>query len=204
LLLFVFRQAQQLYCLLGRYLAGVFLVEGFAAADKLPVNHRAYRKNTAAVIHLLFQQFKLQGFAVFVSPAIEFVLVVHFHAFQRFQVNVGNDDPFVNKLFGPVVALVKVYGAYQGFQGIAEDLADLEKAVVFIVDRQLAQAHFDGNLIKLLPVHDLGSHFSKITFCFVGVLPEQVIANDGAQDGVTEVFQPFIAFQEFFFAGTVA
>src|SRR5690348_9591626 len=106
--------------------------------------------------------------------------MVHFHIFQRFQVNIRGKDTAINKLTGLFIPFIKVNSSYQRFQGISENTADLKEIIVLIIKGELAQPHFDRDLIKLLAVDDLGTHLRKITLRFIRIFFKEEIADNGS------------------------
>ena len=106
----------------------------------------------------------------------------------------GNDDFFDDPGFCVAVPLVNVHRTHKGFQGISKNLAGLEGIVVFIERSDFFQPHLDGDIIQHLPVYHLASHLGKKAFPFVGIFHEKIVCNNSSQNGISQVFQPFVVF----------
>jgi len=188
---------------LGGYLAGVFFIIGFSFGQEGAVYHGAYCKEAAAAFNAFVEGFELEVFAVFIGPAVEFVFMVDFEVFEVLHKEMGQDNAFHDPEFGLFKALVEVYGAHDGFEGIAEDLAHPQGAVELIEVGDFFEAHFNGNLVERGAVHHFAAHFGEKSFFFIRVLFEEKIGYNTTQDRIAQVFQAFIVLIRHFFYGTM-
>lgn len=91
------------------------------------------------------------------------------------------NDEFFHPQVGFVVASVKINRADEGFQGVSENLGAFEGIVEFIEHGYFFEAHLQGNLIELLPIHHFAAHFRKKAFTLVGIFSEEVMSDYGTQ-----------------------
>ena len=67
-------------------------------------------------------------------------------------------------------------------------------AAGFIIGDDFFQAYFLPKLVQRIPADNAGSYFRKKAFLLVRVFLEQVIGNNGAQNGIPQVFKTLVGF----------
>jgi len=84
------------------------------------------------------------------------------------------------------------FGAHQGLQRVSEDLADLQRVIVPIVEGDLLQTHFDSDLVQGLAVDHLTSHLGKKSLSLIWIAFKKIVCHYTAEHCITQVLQPFI------------
>jgi hypothetical protein len=181
-------------CGLGSYLAGVFFIVSLALGNELSVHYGAYSEQASSPFHPFVEGLELKVFALLVGPAIELVLVIDLEILQIVQEEIRLDDPFDNPLTGLVKSLVQVDGPDNGFQCIAKDLAHFQTAIELIEIADLLQPHFNRDIVQLVAVDHFTPHFGQEAFFLVGVFFKEEVGRDRAEDGIAQVFEPFVIF----------
>src|SRR5262245_13898233 len=109
------------------------------------------------------------------------------------------DDPRLeqaqHELAGGVPPAVEVHGGDDGFHGVGEDgrlVAAARRLLPLAEPERRAQPDLPGDLGEHLTVDDRGAQLRQLALGHVGVLPEHVVGDDEAEDGVAQELESLV------------
>jgi len=116
-------------------LLGLLFGESESLAKQLPTDHDLGRKLTTAG-PLGFADLKLDFLAGALRPFNDLAFVIGFRINNDFQVKIELNQFIDHKFLATQIALIQVHGAYQRFQGVAQNyFLQLRVAMIVLHDR---------------------------------------------------------------------
>ena len=146
----------------------------------------------AVAEHLLREHFKLDGELVFLAPFDEFALVVFFLLRHFVDVDEAAEDDVAHEFLADGIAAVEVEGSEEGFEGIAVHVTVVGRRDGAFVQDEFVEPDLHGELVEGVAAHEFAAQGGEVAFLLVGVALVEQVGDDGAEDGVAEVFEPLV------------
>ena len=129
---------------------------------------------------------------VFLAPFDQAAFEIGLRFGKFFERQVVAVEPVDQKAVDEIVSLIEIDGAHHGFEGISVDVFLGQGRAVSVQDDKPVESDLPGDRIERLPRYDFRPQFGHEPFVAVGKFDVEVIGCDGFDDGVSEVFEPFV------------
>lgn len=186
--------ADMAHGLLGGKLLALLLGIAKAGAKLEPLDAYAAAEGGAVSAYgVLVYKFKHDGKLCLLAPLDKLALEVVVLLGHLLEVDVFAYEAMFEKTVAPGIATVEVDGAHQSLEGVAGN-----KAVVGAVDMgglyETDQPCLLGYAVETAALHYLAAHGGEEALFLAGKLVVEDIAHHGLDDGIAQVFEPFIVF----------